>query len=316
MTDGDANPKPDANLPKPVRRSESAVWVGIFLIIGVGAVLGTLFAMTEPAMFRGRYIVTTKLGNAGGVRRGDSVQMRGVPIGRVLTLRMIPEGVAIRLEIEDEYVVPRDSRVELKSGGLMQGMVVDVVPGVSSERLRDGDLIQGSSGQALGDMTADLSKQVDATLKRVQDVLDEATVKNVHSSAADLAVTLRQLNQTVAEQRKDIHTLMASLNRSSASVEKLTSGPELERSVKRADDITARMSEITTTLERSSKSLDSLMTRLDQGEGSLGKLARDPALYDNLAEASRNVTQATTNMNKLTEEIRRNPKKYLKLSVF
>ena len=38
----------DTNLPKPVRRSESVAWVGLFLILGLEAVLGTLFAMTEP----------------------------------------------------------------------------------------------------------------------------------------------------------------------------------------------------------------------------------------------------------------------------
>lgn len=315
MTDG------DANLPKPVRRSESAAWVGLFLIIGVTAVLAILFAMTEPAMFRGRYIVTTKLGNAGGVRRGDAVQMRGVPIGRVLTERMDEvggkiTGVALRLEIEGEYKVPKDSHVELKSGSFVQGMVVDMVPGTSSEYLKDGDVIPGSSGAALGDMTADLSKKVDATLTRVQQLLDDATINNVHSSTADLAATIRELNKTVAAERDSLHTLMASLNRSSASVEKVTGGPELERSVKRVDDMTARMSDVTTSLQASSKSLETLIARLERGEGSLGKAAQDPALYDNLNEAARNVSQATTNLNKLTEEIRRNPKKYLKLSVF
>lgn len=310
MTDG------DANLPKPIRRSESAAWVGLFLIIGVTAVLVILFAMTEPAMFRGRYIITTKMGNAGGVRRGDAVQMRGVPIGRVLSERMDGPGVALRLEIEGDYKVPKDSHVELKSGGFVQGMVVDLVPGTSTEYVKDGDVIPGSSGQALGDMTADLSKKVDVTLTRVQKLLDDATIDNVHSSTADLAATIRELNKTVAAERESLHTLMASLNRSSASVEKVASGPELERSMKRVDDITARMGEVTTSLQASSKSLETLIARLERGEGSLGKASRDPALYDNLNEAARNVSQATTNLNKLTEEIRRNPRKYLKLSVF
>ena len=88
-----------ASLPKPVRRRESAAWVGLFLIVGILAVLGTLFVMTEPAMFRGRYIIFTTVSNAGGMRRGDAVQMRGVPIGRVMTLHISHEGVRIQMEI-------------------------------------------------------------------------------------------------------------------------------------------------------------------------------------------------------------------------
>jgi phospholipid/cholesterol/gamma-HCH transport system substrate-binding protein len=62
--------------------------------------------------------------------------------------------------------------------------------------------------------------------------------------------------------------------------------------------------------------VEGIIARMDRGEGTLGKLSRDPALYDNLTQAAHNINQASINVNKLTEEIRRNPKKYLKLSVF
>jgi phospholipid/cholesterol/gamma-HCH transport system substrate-binding protein len=304
------------NLPKPVRRRESAAWVGVFLIVGILAVLITLFTMTEPAMFRGRYIIYTVVANAGGMRRGDAVQMRGVPIGRVMTLKIGQEGVRVQMEIEGEYRIPKDSHVEIKSGGLMQGMVVDVVPGSSSEFARQGDVLAGTSGQGMGDIAANLGDEVDVVLKRVQTLLSEENLANVRSSSGDLAALLRQLNQTVGEQRKQIDAITTSMRRSSEGLEKVTGGPELERSVKRIDEMTARMSEVSTSLERSSKSIEQLVARMDRGEGTLGKLSRDPALYDNLVQAASNVNQATININKLTEEIRRNPKKYLKLSVF
>lgn len=305
-----------ADLPKPVRRHESAAWVGLFLIVGLLAVLGTLFVMTEPAMFRGRYIIYTGVANAGGMRRGDAVQMRGVPIGRVMRLRITQQGVSIQMEIEGEYDIPRDSHVEIKSGGLMQGMVVDVVPGRAAEFVRGGDVLPGTSGQGMGDIAADLNDQVQEVLKRVQALLSESTVTNVHDSAADLSALLKELNATVGEQRKELGALTASLRKSSEGLEKVTAGPELERSAKRIDEMTARMNEVSTTLDRSSKSLESVIARMDRGEGTLGKMSRDPALYDNLTQAARNIAQASVNVNKLTEEIRRNPRKYLKLSVF
>jgi phospholipid/cholesterol/gamma-HCH transport system substrate-binding protein len=302
--------------PKPVRRRESAVWVGLFLIVGLLAVLGTLFVMTEPAMFRGRYIISTLVANAGGMRRGDAVQMRGVPIGRVMTLRISHEGVRIQMEIEGEYKIPRDSHVEIRSGGLMQGMVVDVVPGTANEYVRQGDVLPGMSGQGLGDLTASLNTQIQKVLERAQSVLSEDTVTNVHDSAGDLVKLLRQLNATVGEQRKELNELTASLRRSSTGLEKVTAGPELERSVKRIDEMTARMNEVSSSLDRSSKSIEGVIGRMDRGEGTLGKLSRDASLYDNLSQAAHNINQASINVNKLTEEIRRNPKKYLKLSVF
>lgn len=306
----------EENLPKPVRRSESVAWVGVFLILGIVAVLGLLFAMTEPAMFRGRYIINTRVANAGGMRRGDPVQMRGVPIGRVLSLEISQQGVAMRLEIEGQYRIPKDSHLELKTGGLMQGMVADVVPGTLSDYMRSGDYLQGSSGQGLNDIFTDLNDQAKKVLDRAQALLSEDTVTNVHESAAEMTRLLRQLNATVGEQRKELNALTASLRKSSEGLEKVTAGPELERSVKRIDEVTARMSEVSLSLDRSSKQVESIIGRMDRGEGTLGKLSRDAALYDNLTQAAHNINQASINVNKLTEEIRRNPKKYLKLSVF
>jgi phospholipid/cholesterol/gamma-HCH transport system substrate-binding protein len=306
----------DESLPKPVRRRESAAWVGVFLIVGLLAVLVTLFTMTEPAMFRGRYIIYTVVSNAGGMRRGDAVQMRGVPIGRVMTLKIGQEGVRIQMEIEGEYKIPTDSHVEIKSGGLMAGMVVDVVPGRAAEFVKQGAVLPGTSGQGLGDITASLNEQVGVVLQRMQSLLSEQNIGNVRDSTGDLASLLRQLNQTVGEQRRQIDAITASMRRSTEGLEKVTAGPELERSVKRIDEMTARMNEVSASLEKTSKTIDQVVARMDRGEGTLGKLARDPALYDTLVQAARNTSQATANINKLTEEIRRDPRKYLKLSVF
>ena len=306
----------EANLPKPVRRSESVAWVGLFLILGLVAVLGTLFAMTEPAMFRGRYIISSHITNAGGMRRGDPVQMRGVPIGRVLSLEISQQGVTMRLEIEGQYRIPKDSHLEIKSGGLMQGMVADVVPGTATEYLKGGDELPGSSAAGLNDVFANLNDQAEEVLRRVQSLLSEDTISNVHDSAGQMTKLLRELNGTVGEQRKQLNALTASLRRSSEGLEKVTAGPELERSVKRIDEMTAKMSEVSLSLERSAKQVEGIIGRMDRGEGTLGKLSRDAALYDNLTQAAHNINQASINVNKLTEEIRRNPKKYLKVSVF
>jgi phospholipid/cholesterol/gamma-HCH transport system substrate-binding protein len=306
----------DANLPKPVSRRESVAWVGVFLILGLVALLGILFAMTEPAMFRGRYIISSVLTNAGGMRRGDAVQMRGVPIGRVMSLEIAPQGVTMRLEIEGNYKIPRDSHLEIKSGGLMQGMVADVVPGSATDYLRNGDVIQGSSGMGLGDLTANLNAQAQEILQRAQSLLSEDNIGNISQSTGQLRTLLTQLNATVGEQRKQIGDLTASLRRSSEGLEKVTAGPELDRSMKRIDEMTNRMNEVSTSLQSSSKQLEGIMARMDRGEGTLGKLSRDAALYDNLNQAAQNFAQASVNINKLTEEIRRNPRKYLKLSVF
>jgi len=158
------------------RKRDHELWVGVFVVVGIIATFATLFVMTDAATFRGRYIITTFVPSAGGIRRGDPVQMRGVNIGRVQRFRMAPEGVAIRLEIEGEYEVPVDSHVELKSGSLLGGMIAEVVPGTSQKLLRRVDSIPGKSVGGVFDSASNLASQSEKVLERMQAALSDRTV--------------------------------------------------------------------------------------------------------------------------------------------
>ncbi|HEX6738583.1 MAG TPA: MlaD family protein [Vicinamibacteria bacterium] len=317
-----AEPEPGKATPtpqEPPRRGQGrTAWVGVFLIVGIVAVLIVLFVMTDAAIFRGRYIVTTYVPDAGGIRKGDPVRMRGVNIGRIMGFDLPPQGqqVGVRLEIEGEFKVPKDSVVELSSAGPLGGMKADIHPGQSPDIARYGDVLAGKTTVGLLDQSDKLAAQVQDVLARVQDTLSKTAVEDLHGSVAELRTVLKQLSATAAEQRAELRDVSANLKKSTDSLAKATSGPELERVVKRMDGITERLDGISQSLGKSSGSLETVIARIERGEGSLGKMTQDPALYDNLNRAALNFSQASENINKLTEEIRRNPKRYLKLSVF
>jgi phospholipid/cholesterol/gamma-HCH transport system substrate-binding protein len=290
--------------------------VGLFVIAGIAAVFIALFTLTDAATFRGRYIVTTVVKDAAGIRRGDPVLMRGVNIGRVQRFDIDKEQVAIRLEVEGEYRIPKDSRVELKSQGLLGSMVAEFVPGHANEVLRGGDTVPGGVGAGVFDKVNDLSASADKALGRVQSLLSETTVKNIESGSTELNSLLKELRAVATEQRGELKKLTTNFREVSESMQKATSGPELEQSVKRMDTITKQLDEVTASLGRSSKSAEGLLARIDRGEGVLGKLSKDDALYVNTNEAMLSFSKAAQEMAKLTEDLRRQPKRYLNLSLF
>lgn len=325
--DDDSDPSPPDDrgtvTAPPIKGSNQTLWVGVFLILGILAGLAALFILTDAAIFRGRYIVTTHVPNAGGIRRGDPVQMLGVNIGRVQRFKIDHSGVAIRLELEGEYDVPKDSHILLKSSGLLGGMIADIVPGDSKERLRNGDTIPGQSEEAMMDIANRVTVQVEAALERVQRMLSDPniesvgkTTRNLEASSGQMRKLLADMNVAVNDQRRELKVLTASFQRSAEGFEKVATGPELERTLKQVDAATARMDTVMASLDRTSTAVESVMGRLERGEGTLGKLMRDEELYRNLNAAMLNMNQTTVNINKLSEEIRRDPRKYLKLSVF
>ncbi|HJS59781.1 MAG TPA: MlaD family protein, partial [Vicinamibacteria bacterium] len=259
--------------PAPRGGADREFMVGVFVIVGIAAVLTALYTLTDAALFRGRYIITTRVPHAGGIRRGDAVQMRGVNIGRVQKFRISEEGVTINLEIEAEYAIPSDSHVELKSGGPLTGMFANVVPGQSKLMIRGGQELPGGTTETVFEQAGKLADESEKVLKRVQTLLSEKTVTDVQSSAADMQAMLKDLAEITAKQKKDLVALASSLRRSAEGVEKATTGPELESAVKRVDAVARRMEVLTDSLDRSAKSTEALLARIERGEGTLGKLS-------------------------------------------
>jgi phospholipid/cholesterol/gamma-HCH transport system substrate-binding protein len=293
----------------PARSGNREVKVGAFVLIGIFAFLVALFSLTDVGTFRGRYYTTTVIDNAGGMRNGDPVQMRGVNIGRVAGFQMVPDGVAVTMEIYNRYPVPEDSRVTVKSAGLLGGMIVDVVPGVSDERADRDVILAGTVEADMMTAATGLSTQAETVLTRASMLLSEGTIGSVGTSAAELETLLADLSALAAVQRQELALLSQSLRRSAEGVERVTTGEELERSIANIDALTAQLDETSENLNAASTSLGAVLGRIERGEGTLGRLAADETLYDNL-------NAAVVSLQQLVSDIRQDPRRYLNVSVF
>jgi phospholipid/cholesterol/gamma-HCH transport system substrate-binding protein len=307
--------KPLPPLP-PSRGKHREAWVGLFVVAGLAATLVTLAVMTDAALFRGRYIISSNVPNASGIRKGDPVQMRGVNIGRIMSFTIDGQGVGMRLEIEGEYPIPKDSRVEIKASGLLGGMVAEIIPGSSAQKVGWGDQIPGATGVGLFDKMDELAGEADKVAKRVQGLLSDEMVKDLQGGASGARQSLESLQAILKEQRGELRGLSASLKRSAEGLERVTTGPEIERTVERVDELVARLDGTLTTLDRSSRSVESILARMDRGEGTLGKLSTDDTLYRNASEATANLNKATVELNKLLADFQAHPKKYINLEIF
>jgi phospholipid/cholesterol/gamma-HCH transport system substrate-binding protein len=295
---------------QPTRSPRREVQVGVFVLAGILAVVAALFILTDPGTFRGRYYVSTVVKDAGGIRQRDPVQQNGVNIGRVDDLRLTPQGVAMRLEIEGRYKFPVDSRVQLAANGLLGEMVAEIHPGSSARLAQSGDVL--ASGDATGGLSGQaqqLGDKADTLLTSANAMLNRQTVGAVQASAQELQTLLNSLSVMAAEQRSQLNALSGSLNRSARGVEGAATRPELARAIARTDSISLQLDQATRQLNQSTASMAVVLGRLERGEGTMGKLMTDDSLYVNL-------NSTLTNLNQLTNDIRANPKKYLSVSVF
>jgi len=287
--------------------------VGIFVILGLVSFLVVLYSLTSPAMFRGRTILYSVVDDAGGVRAGDPIQMRGINVGRVDNFEMGGDGlVTITLEIEAGYEVPLGSSTRLGAAGMFGGRTVELVPTLAATSHVGGDTIPGVGGSAggiLGSMD-ELSGQTSSVLTQLESFLSDETIGSVQGGARELEATLTQLQGLIRDQGGAMGSLIETLQASAEGIDgALEAGPELASAISRADSVMATLNRTSATLDGTLTSVRSVLFKVDSGQGTVGRLVNDPALYKAYLDLSQQMTS-------FLQDFRDNPKKYINISLF
>ena len=296
----------------PPRATGRQARLGLFVIMGLLSFVVVLYWMTDPATFRGRYLLVTTMEDAGGVRGGDPVSMKGIIIGRVHDFELIGgERVTITTEIEGKWKIPVGSRARLGASGLFGGRPLVIDPSDATEYYGGNDTVQSADAQVVDllDSAGELSSQAGDVMTQIKSLLSAETIGAVQGSARELEVLLTEFGDGVREQREALGSLTESLNRSAKGLEDATTGPELARAVARADSAMAMLTNTGDHLNTAAESLRLVLERIERGEGTLGRLVQDDALYLSLTSAAESVTA-------FLADLQENPSKYINLSIF
>ena len=142
---------------------------------------------------------------------------------------------------------------------------------------------------------------------------DAFTIELVQNRGiADLRETLeqsaqfmRQLNQIAAQQSVEISRTTAALRRTAGAIDSAS----VDSTVRNLQATSANMTALTGDLRQTTTHMNSLLAKLDNGQGTAGKLLTDTLLYQDL----RNVVGR---VDSLTADFKKNPKKYINLRIF
>ncbi len=298
----------------PQQAGRRDVRIGLFVLMGIVATTILLYMLTDPATFRGRYKVTTSVENVMGLRKGDPVQMRGVNIGRVHDFDLARDAgdVLVVLEVEGQWQIPVGSVTQLVSPGLMSPKTVMVVPGPGPGAVPAGTLLPGTAMKGLLDDTDSLGEKGELFLDQMTTLMSDSMIASVGGSAKDLQVLLGEMADVMGSQSDEIKDLIGSLNRAADGLADAT-GPELRddiaSTVAQADSLMGSLGATSVRFDRAAAALETVLGRMERGEGTLGQLSVNDSLYVNLSAAVESVRL-------LMDDLRANPGRYINLSIF
>jgi phospholipid/cholesterol/gamma-HCH transport system substrate-binding protein len=127
-------------------KKELDLWVGIFALIGIGAMLFLSFKVANLASFStgDSYQVKAKFDNIGGLKVRAAVKSAGVVVGRVGDIRFDNETfeAVVTMNIDSRFQFPKDSSAKILTSGLLGDQYVGLSAGGDTANLKSGDTLK------------------------------------------------------------------------------------------------------------------------------------------------------------------------------
>jgi phospholipid/cholesterol/gamma-HCH transport system substrate-binding protein len=313
--------------------------VGLVIIAAIAGILVAIMNLNEGmGLFRQQATFRALVDDSHGIKVGAPVRLNGVDTGNIIRIAIDSSSGKVSLTFTiNQDIVPllrRDAAVLIRPMGLLGDKYLELLPGTPKEPpLQNGTVL---TGQAESDITG-LADSATATLE------------NVNHSLKDLQTILTGLKEGKGTAGKLVtdpalfdHTTTL-LRKAEAVSDKAT---QLLARIEKGEGTLGQLVMDRAFYDRAAAAVDELQkvaALLNQPDGSLGRLARDPSLYQRLEGITKKsevlveriergdgtlgklVTQdqlyqradkVLTEMETLLADVKKNPTKYFKFSVF
>lgn len=292
-------------------RGRDAVRLGTLTTIAVIAFAVLFMQMTNRGLSLSQWDVHVRIPTADGLRKRDPVLYRGVNVGEVRTLAFTPAGdVLVRLHLKERIPLTRSSGAELVPLDLFGRQSLVLCDGrQGAAALRDGDTIRAALPVSVPRRVANLADRGEELLSEHMMQTLRQTLESTSAAGAGVAEFTAHLDGLMSRQERALGAvleqtalLVGNVNAATAPAEVAELRDELARAA-------AGLGQLTMRLDTTAAAATAVLGSLRERQGTAGLLLGDSALY-------LRTTELLASVDGLVRDIKANPKKYIKVSVF
>ncbi len=285
---------------------------GLVALLAIAVLIwGFNFLKGQNIFDRGSNSYFVMFDNVEGLSESSDVTINGLKVGSVLGINYDPQafkGLKVQFTLTEEMDLYKDSKVLMYAPSLLGSKSLKIIPVYSGE-LAEQDFV--FLGREEKDLISSLTAQIDSIELNLNTALE-----SVNTTFENINVILDEDTQS------NLKESISNLNRSMANLNSLTSeNGQLQAVLTNAESMTAELSEfgenlnavdlekISQKLNTSLDEVNNLLLQMESGEGTIGQLLYDDALYDNLTAASQELEE-------LLRNVKENPKRFVHFSLF
>lgn len=294
---------------------KAEIQVGLTVLVALAILIFGVAWLKEYTTQRDTRIYRVSFPQGGGLSPSDEVHVNGMRKGEVKDMRLVGDHVEVDLSLAREIPLTTESRVAIRNVGIMGERLIAVELSTKGREYRTDEIVPGVYEPGLGEMMGSIGGTVDAVsslssqLNKIAESLTDdgqlaKTINNFNSTSEELRLA-------VSENRATLKATMSNFAAASNTAKSLTTGreAELRKTLDHFSNAAERLDHLSGRLDSLSRVLNRMSARVEGGQGTLGKLVQDDKLYNEL-------NASVQSLKTLIEEIKKNPRKYLKMSVF
>jgi len=309
------------------------------ILIGVTFILAVVLFIWGYNYLKGINILSkeiryyAKYDNVSGLTVANPIMINGLRIGQVSRISFNPDmkgGIVVELLLNKDFPLPKNTVASIFSVDLMGSKVIDLRLGDAAEMAHHGDTLLSNIEASLKEevnaqvqpikvKAENLLSSIDSLVTAIQTVFNENARANLEKSFNNISKTFSNLESTtsnidtlVDQQATRIGSILLNidsvtyvLKENRESISNVIKNLEVFSDTLTKIDMAGTFSKANQSLDQ----LDSLLTQINEGKGSLGMLMYNDTLYIE-------VQKSAEELNKLLKDIRENPKRYVKFSLF
>ncbi len=262
-----------------------------------------------------------------GLNVSKPVLVNGFQIGRVSDMKLQPSGrTIVEFKINKDYPIPDNSVARLISTDLLGNKAIEFELGNSTVYAENKDTLRANVERSLAEAVQPVQKKaeniiakMDSLLTSVNTILNPSFQKNVDRSFKSIATTLETIEGTTKKVDGLVGIEGGRIGKILSNFESISSNlrnnnDHISHIVSNFDQLSNQVAKtnIQETLTNANKAMTDLqaaINKINNGTGSIGLLLNDDKLYNNL-------NSSAADLDKLMQDLKANPKRYVSFSIF
>lgn len=252
--------------------------VGVFLSIGLFVILASIFMLGADKVFFKNYMrLHAHFDQIQGLSEGSVVSLSGVPVGNIEKIDFSPDknmlDLTLRVDKTFAHRIPKDSQLEIRTQGALGDKFIFIIPGeMGGETVKEGDILAVAPATDILGILSEKGKDAGRVFDIINEIYKMTQTMNANGRMEKIMTNLSQASASFNASATDAKKFFG-------EVDGAGSGKKFANSIDR---------------------MESIMTKIDRGDGTLGALINDSSIHNQI----KNMLGAPTRKNNLKSLIR------------